>query len=100
MAIVDDVQWDFQSAAEAAQALRYTSGQLDILARERALLVQALLDEWQGGRRVEFDDRLDFLLRRTLQLAAHCREQAHRILRADEQCRAEQQRRVRLRQGI
>lgn len=98
--MVDAIRWDSQTATETAQMLRYMADRLDALARERALLSQALLDDWQGSYRAEFDDRLDLLLRRSLQLAAYCRQQAQRVALADEQCRAEQQQRERLRRGI
>lgn len=95
----DEVHWSAQGAAEAAHALYHLADRLDALARERALLAQGLLDPWQGAHRIAFDDRLDLLLRRTLHLAARFREQAHRVVAADAQCRAEVEQRARWRRG-
>jgi hypothetical protein len=98
--MIDEMQWDSRTAAETAQTLSRIADRLDALTRERALLAQTLLDEWQGARRSEFDERFDLLLRRSLQLAAYCRQQAGRVALADDQYRVEQQQRERLRRGI
>jgi uncharacterized protein YukE len=97
MPVLHDVQWDFQTAEMAVTALRRMADSLDNAAYQRALYSRESLVEWQGQQRTNFDDRMEHILRRAVQLAAELRHVADQIAMANQRCHEEQVHREQLR---
>lgn len=89
------VRWDWGAADGAIGRLRHAADLLEELTAERERAAAEAQREWRGKYREEFDEKLNQLVRRALDLANEFREAANRIAWASQMAWEEQQRRER-----
>ena len=93
-----DVGWDHSAANEAIANLRHLADQLDQTAHERSRVAQDAQAEWRGRHRIEFDQLLKQMLKKSSALANEFRDAANRVAWASQRAHEEQQHRERERE--